>query len=450
MTLRLSNFGVRGFVGRSLTPKVVMDYAAAFGTFLNGGRVLVGRDTRYSSPMVHSAVVSSLMSCGCEIYDLGICPTPLLQFSVPRYQAAGAISISGGHHAMGWNSLTLIGADGAILEPTTGETVLDIFHAADFLRREASRVGSITNIDDFFAPYLRALAETVNVEAIRRAGFTVLIDPVGGAACPFLDDFAHEFGLHLVGINASPSGYLPREPEPRPRSALPIASFIKHVRGHAGFVSNSDMGRISLVTETGEPLSEEFTVSLIARHYLRRNPSTIVTNCCTSRMLDDLAAAARVPLLKTPVGQAYVVSRMIDEAAPIGGEGSGGVALLKFSRGFDGFLIIALVLEMMAETGEPLSALSQAMPRYHRLKKSAPCRSLVGYQVLDHVLNAADAFAPESIDLTDGVRFDWEDGWLHVRVSQTEQVVRLISESRERQTAERRMEEGLRLVSGAA
>ncbi len=446
MTLRLASFGVRGFVGESLTPRVAMDYAAAFGTFVDGGRVLLGRDTRYSSPMLHSAVLASLLSCGCEVLDFGICPTPVLQFSVRPYQAAGAISISGGHNQMGWNALTLLGRDGAFLDPATGEALLGAFHATDFLMRDAMSIGAREVVSDYFAPYLKALSAQVDREAIRRAGYTVLIDPVGGAGCPFLDDFAREFGLHLVAINQDPSGYLARDPEPRPRTARQMASFIRHVKGHVGFVLSSDMGRVSLVTDAGEPLSEEFTLPLLVRSLLRQQVGPVVTNCCTSRMVDDVVAAAGAPLLKTPVGQAFVAARMTDEQARVGGEGSGSVAVPEFSRGFDGFLAMALVLDMMARTKESLAALVRSLPRYHMVKKSAVSGSRTAYLVLDQFLAQSASFGAESVDLTDGVRLDWEDGWLHARVSHTEQIIRVLSEARTREVAERRAEEALRLI----
>ncbi|HMP77447.1 MAG TPA: hypothetical protein PKE12_14215 [Kiritimatiellia bacterium] len=446
MTLRLASFGVRGFVGQSLTPRVAMDYAAAFGTFVEGGRVLLARDTRYSSPMLHSAVTASLLSCGCEVLDFGVCPTPVLQFSVKPCGAAGALSISGGHNQMGWNAITLVGHDGAVLDASAGEAVLDAFHANDFISRDATHMGSVIPRADFFGPYLHALAALVNREAIRRAAFTVLIDPVGGAGCPYLEDFSREFNLKLVAINGEPSGYLAREPEPRPRSALQMASFIRHVRGNAGFVFSSDMGRLSLVTESGEPLSEEFTLPLLVRHLLQQRPGPVVTNCCTSRMVDDVAAQASVPLLKTPVGQAFVVARMTDEQARVGGEGSGSAAVPEFSRAFDGFLMMALALELMAVSGEPLSALVRSLPRYQMVKKSMACNSRVAYRALEEFAAQADRTGAVGIDMTDGVRVDWEDGWLHVRASHTEQLLRVLSESRTREKAERRAAEAMRLI----
>ncbi len=446
MTLRLASFGVRGFVGQSLTPKVVMDFASAFGTFVEGGRVLLGRDTRYSSPMIHAAVVSSLVSCGCEVLDFGVCPTPLLQFSVKPHGAAGAVSISGGHNGMGWNALTLIGADGAVLEPASGETVLDTFHAGGFLRRDPAGLGQVRPMVDFFAPYLQSLGALVNLAAIRKAGFTVLIDPVGGAGCSFLEEFARALGVHLVAINGQPSGYLPRDPEPRPRSALQMASFIRHVKGHVGFVLSSDLGRLSLVTEAGEPASEEYTFPLLARHVLGKRRGPVVTNCCSSRMVDDVAAVAGVPVVKTDVGQAFVMARVADEQAVIGGEGSGSVALPDFHPGFDGFLMMALTLEAMAESGQPLSALVGSMPKYHMVKKRLACGSREAYRALQLFLARVPEFNALHLDLTDGVRLDWEDGWLHARASHTEQLIRVISEARVRAVAERRADDVLRLI----
>lgn len=446
MTLRLASFGLRGYVGKSLGPRIAMDYAAAFGSFVDGGRVLLGCDTRYSSPMLHSAVTASLLSCGCEVLDFGVCPTPLLQFSVKPYKAAGAISISGGHNHMGWNALTLLGADGAFLESAAGEAVLGSFHSTHFSFRDATRIGTTEVVSGYYSSYLRALSTLVDAEAIRRAGYTVLIDPVGGAGCSFLDGFSQMFGLNLVAINGEPSGYLARDPEPRPRTARQMASFIRHVNGHVGFVLSSDMGRISLVTETGEPLSEEFTLPLVARHLLKQRPGPVVTNCCTSRMLDDVAAAAGVALLKTPVGQAHVIARMTDEQARVGGEGSGSGAVPEFSRGFDGFLVMALVLEMMATSGETLSSLARSLPRYHMVKRAAICGSRAAYRVLEQLHAEIPSFGAERVDFTDGIRLDWEDGWVHARASHTEQLIRVLSEARVRETAARRAEQLLRTI----
>lgn len=445
-TLRVTSFGIRGFVGESLTPKVLIDFASAFATFVEGGRVLIGRDTRYSSQMIYSAVVSGLLNAGCEVVDFGICPTPIVQFSVVPMEAVGALSISGGHNPMGWNALTLIGFDGSFVSPLGGETVLDVFHAGDFRKEDWQHMGSVRNAGDFSAPYFEALEKRINVPAIRKAGLTVLIDPVGGAGCSFLEPFAKRFGFSLVPINAQPSGYLAREAEPRPRSALQMASIIKRLGGHVGFVLSSDMGRMSLVTEAGEPASEEYTFAVIADHSLGKQTGTLVTNCCTTRMIDDIARSRKATVVKTPVGQAFVVSALMDEQGILGGEGSGSVALPEFSRAFDGFLMMALVLEAMAEKGKPLSELIKSLPRYHIVKKSVLCDSRKGYHALEILRDRLENQVGGRVDHTDGMRVDWEDGWVHARTSQTEQIIRVISEAKTREVAEKRAEELNRLI----
>lgn len=447
MSLRLASFGMRGYVGDSLTIRAVMDFASAFGTFVEGGRVLLARDTRYSSPMLHSAVASSLIGCGCEVLDMGVCPTPMLQFSVKPAGAVGGVAISGGHNGMGWNAITLIGADGAPIEPVGGETVLDIYHAGDFMRKRAGSIGAIKEIGDFQAGYFSSLGQHVDAGAIRKSSFTVLIDPLSGAGCPYLRDFASTVGVSLIAVNDQPSGYLPREAEPRPRSALQLASFIRHVKGHVGFVLSSDMARMSMVTELGEPVSEEYTFSVIADHVLRRHPGLLVTNACTTRTIDDIAARHQSPVVKTPVGQAYILAALEDESGVIGGEGSGSAVLPAFNRASDGFLMMALVLEAMAHRGEPLSGLIQSLPRYHIVKRSIACGSRAGYGAIDAIRQRMDEFEGASgTSLTDGFRIDWDDGWLHARASHTEQVVRVISEARERDVAEQRAETMLRMI----
>lgn len=445
-TLRVSSFGLRGHVGTSLTVPVVQNYAAAFATSIEGGRVLLGRDTRYSSPMIASAVKSSLIGSGCEVLDLGVCPTPVLQFSTARRDAAGALSITAGHMGMGWNAITLIGRDGACLDTNSGEAVLDLFHAGDFRKATFANQGDAVECNDYFEPYLDRLCEVVCVEEIRRKKFTVLIDPIGGAGCVFLKPFADRFGLKLVSVNAEPSGYLAREPEPRPRSAQHLASFIEHVDGDIGFVLNSDVARVSIVTEEGEQASEEYSFAVVADHVLQRQPGVVVTNTCTSRMVDDVAARHRAQLVKTRVGQAYVVALLADEQGVLGGEGSGSVVLPSFSQGFDGFLMMAIILESMAQSGRRASELLRALPKYHIIKHRRPCDAHAAYHAVDSIGGRLSEWAGGTKESSDGIRIDWEDGWVHVRPSQTEQLIRIISESTDRVRAEQRADEIAKMV----
>lgn len=446
-TLRLSNFGIRGFVGESLTPEVVLDFASAFACSVAGQRVLIGRDTRGSSPMLHAAAVAALTAAGCEVLDYGICPAPLLQFSVPRQRAAGAIAISGGHHPAGWNALLLIGADGGPLEPAASEQVLEAFHAGAFVGRDARSLGECRPCAGYAAPYFDALEQAVRADAIRAERCRIVLDPVGGAGCPFIPEWARRFNVDVLAVNGEPTAYLARDPEPRPRNAMPLAAIVRALGGRAGFVFSSDFGRMSLVTETGEPLSEELTFALLADHVLRRQRGTVVTNCCTTRAVDDIAARCGAPLVKTPVGQAFVVSAVRDEAAVLGGEGSGSAVLPSFSLAFDGFLMMTLVLESLAIEGRPLSVRLRDLPRYEIVKRSVACGPGEGYRALERMREEIEREPPARLDETDGLRLDYDDGWVHVRASRTEPRVRVISEARTRATAEARAERMIRWMA---
>jgi phosphomannomutase len=445
-TFRLASFGIRGTVGESLTPEVAIDLAAAFGTFMDDGKILVGRDTRHSSPMFHSAVVSGLLATGCEVLDFGVCPTPMLQFSVEKYGAAGAVSISAGHTRMGINALTLISSNGAFIEPVGGGTVLEIYHARDFRKQPWDKLGDVQLVTDFFASYFDALESHLDAKSIRKAGFTVVIDPVNGAGCRFIEPFAKRFGLKLVPLNADESGYLAHDPEPRPRNAKQVASIIRHVGGDIGFVASTDMGRLSIVTEDAETASEEYTFALIANHVLGKQTGTLVTNCCTTRTVDDIAKSHKATVVKSAVGQAFILSKLADENGVIGGEGSGSVAIPEFSRAFDAFLMMGLILEAMAQSRRKASQLLGELPRYHIVKRQVYGEARRCYRALEALDGYKDWKDGGTLDLTDGTRVDWDDGWIHLRASDTEPMIRIISESKSRQLAEDRAMNAVRVL----
>ena len=445
-SLRLASFGIRGLVGESLTPGVVIDFASAFATYAEAGTILVGRDTRISSPMLHSSVVSGLLACGCQVLDLGICPTPLLQYSVARYAAAGAISITGGHTRAGFNALTLLSRSGSYIEPAGGETVLEIYHARDFGLREWNRLGQLEPVDDFADPYFAALEAHLDAESIRKAELTVVVDAVNGAACRYLPMFAERLGLNLLPINGDESGYLAHDPEPRPRNARQVASTIGYVGADIGFLTSSDAGRLAIVSDTAETASEEYTLAVIADHVLARKPGVVVTNCCTSRAVDDIARTHGCRVVKTPVGQAFVMSAVADEDAVLGGEGNGSVGDPAFSPAFDAFLMMGLVLEAVARTGKTASELLRGFNRYHMVKKQVHAEPRRGYRALAELEHREEWLAGACIDTTDGLRADWDEGWVHVRSSRTEPVIRIISEAVARERAEERAVRLVRLL----
>jgi phosphomannomutase len=249
-----------------------------------------------------------------------------------------------------------------------------------------------------------------------------------------------------VPLNADESGYLAHDPEPRPRNAKQVASIIRHVGGDIGFVASTDMGRLSIVTEDAETASEEYTFALIANHVLGKQTGTLVTNCCTTRTVDDIAKSHKATVVKSAVGQAFILSKLADENGVIGGEGSGSVAIPEFSRAFDAFLMMGLILEAMAQSRRKASQLLGELPRYHIVKRQVYGEARRCYRALEALDGYKDWKDGGTLDLTDGTRVDWDDGWIHLRASDTEPMIRIISESKSRQLAEDRAMNAVRVL----
>lgn len=442
--LKIGISGVRGIVGDTITPELVMDFACAFGTSLRSKKVLIGRDTRISGPMLHSAALSALLSTGCDVVDLGICPTPILQYMVKKFHAKGAISISAGHNDADWNALTFIDREGTYLNEFQGEEILDLYHLGQFRKAPLDRLGKLYTSQNHFQRYFQGLTHFLDAEKIRGAHFKVVIDACNGGGAGIVDQFCQHLNCQLFPVNNTPDGNFPHDPEPRPRNAAEVASIVKITGAEIGFLLNSDVSRVSIVTETGETLSEEYTLPLIADYYLKRKSGTVITTQSTSRMIEDVSERYGCPVLRTRVGQSFSIQALIDEEGVLAGEGSGSVAVSEFQPAFDGFLTMGLILESLSEERLNISEKIQHLPKYHIVKHKLYCPSFKAHSIVGRVKKI---FAHSRMDLTDGVRMEAKDGWVHVRASATEPMIRIISESSSRIKAEERMENVAHTIS---
>jgi phosphoglucosamine mutase len=442
--LKIGISGVRGIVGDSITPKLVMDFAASFGTFVDSQPVLVGRDTRVTGPMLQAACQSALVSTGCDVLDAGVCPSPILQFMIGRVKAKGGISITAGHNDIQWNALAFIDGEGRSLNPFQGAEVLDIFHLGRFKKAGVGGLGKVRETGGLAAVYLRALRGFLDAEAIRRARPKAVIDACNGAAAPFLGPFAEALGLDLVPVNNEPNGFFPHDPEPRPRNAQQVVAVMKAVRADVGFLLNSDASRVSIVSETGESLSEEFTFPLVANAYLKAHGGPVVTNLSTSRMIEDVARNRGCSLVRTKVGQSYAIHTLVQEDAALAGEGSGGVAFAGFHPAFDGFLTMGYILETMAGRGLALSRLVAELPRYHIVKDKIYCPPSRVHSVVSEVKKL---FRHREVDTSDGIRVEDRNGWVLVRASGTEPMIRVVAEDKIKENARARADEVINFIN---
>ncbi len=434
--LRLGVAGMRGEVGSGLTPLNAINFASSFGSWLDGGVVVVGRDTRVSSDMLYNAVVAALLSCGCRVYNAGICPAPLLHFAVPALNADGGILIGAGHHPANWNAIVPLNRTGAYLNSMQVQELLDIYHAARYDIRKWNGVGQVDAVpSDIGESYLDTILAQVDTAAIAGCHFKIIADFCNGSGSILAESFARRLGLEMIGINNELSGILPHDPEPRPRSGFQARSIMRPLNADAGFVFNSDMSRISVVTNSGETLSEEYTFPLVADHLLSKSGRGIViTNTCTTRTLDDIVSSHGGEVIKTKVGQAYIIDMMQEHGAVLGGDGSGSVAAGPV-KGYDSFTGIALILEALALNKCTLDKLTSRLPRYELSKKKIPCQAANAYSMLRRLRGH---FPDAEVNEEDGIRFDWPDGWIHLRNSSTEPIIRMIVEWKNREEAEER------------
>jgi phosphomannomutase len=421
--LKIGTSSVRGVVGEALTPALVVNFASAFGTWCEGGPVVIGRDTRGSSAMLRSAVTAGLLATGCEVIDLGVSSTPLVSFAVRELGAEGGLSITGSHNDAEWNALKFLGSGGALLNPAKGEELLDVYHTSDFRLAAWDRVGPVTKDGQVVARYLEHLLGALDVAAIRARHPRVAIDFCNGGLGPVARAFLDALGCTLLALNEAPSGKFAHAPAPSAANMGPLAAETRRAGCDLGAAINVDGDRIAFATETGVALSEEYGLPLAALARLRRRPGPVVTNLSTSSMIEAVAAGQRV--VRTAVGENHVIDRGLTEEAVLAGEGNGGVAVLPTSTTFDALLTLGLVLEELATGGRSLQALVDRIPVRSLRKHEVACPPNLAYRVVESFRARYDELLPDS---SDGVRVAWPDGWLHVRASNTEPLLRIIVE----------------------
>jgi phosphomannomutase len=425
--LKIGISGVRGIVGEAFTPELVVAFAQGFGTYLDSGRILVCRDTRPSGPMVRSAVLSGLLAAGCEVIDLGICPTPSLQLAVRTFGAQGGISISGGHNPSPWNALKFVRGDGLYLNATQAEELLDIVNQGEFAKATWNRMRPGVAKADGLAHHLDVLADAFEVDAIRTHRLRVAVDCCNGASALLSPRWLAALGCTVLAVNDDPSAPFPHRPEPKPETMAQLKAVVRAGGADVGFAHDADGERLGLVTADGEALSEERTLTLAAAITLSHGPGTVVTNVSTTHAVDDVAKQYGGTVVRTPVGQSYISEAMVEHGAVIGGEGNGGVAVPRVLCSHDAAAAQGLILEHMARTGATLRALVDALPSYAMLKHDFAVRPSVLYSVLQ---GFRDEIEHESLpsDVSDGIVVSFDDGWVHVRASQTESMIRVIAE----------------------
>jgi phosphomannomutase len=430
--LMVSVSGVRGRVGEGLTPEVIARFAAAFGAYVSRGgnrTVVLGRDSRVSGPMFARAATAALQSVGCDVVDVGIVPTPTVQLAVEDLGAAGGLAVTASHNPIEWNALKFIGPTGMFLDADEGAEMRALLEG-EIPRATWDELGGVSEDAGAVERHLERIFQIpfLDVEAIRRRNFHVALDCVRGAGGTIFPRLLEALGCRVTAINLETDGRFPREPEPVAENLGELEALVRQSGADIGFATDPDVDRLSLVSEQGRAIGEDYTLALAAQLVLRHRPGAVVTNLSTSRLLDDVANAAGVELVRAPVGEINVARRMQAEGATIGGEGNGGVILPDVHLTRDAPVAAALILQLLTEMDQPLSALAEAIGRYSIVKEKVARPS----QPLDEIYaTLAAALAAPDVDRQDGLRLAWpaERRWAHLRPSGTEPIVRIIAEA---------------------
>ena len=371
--LMVSVSGIRGRVGEALTPEVVARYAAGFGAWASSKgeshKIVVGRDSRVSGPMFHRAVLSALQSVGCDVIDIGLTTTPTCQLAVEHHHAAGGLMISASHNPIEWNALKFIGPTGLFLENAEGVEMRALVESG-IPRARWDQLGQIDPDDGAIQRHIDRVLSIpyLDVEGIRQRRFSVALDCVRGAGAIIMPQLLDRLGCRVIAINLETDGLFPRPPEPVAENLGELERLVLRAGATIGFAVDPDVDRLALVSDAGKAIGEDFTLALAARVVLRHRPGPVVTNLSTSRIVEDVANAANVPVIRAPVGEVNVAVRMRDEHAPIGGEGNGGVILSEVHLGRDAPVGAALLLQLLHEDNTSLSQIVSGLPRYSIVK----------------------------------------------------------------------------------
>lgn len=432
----ISISGIRGIFGTDLTPENLTQFAAAYGTWLEGGTVVIGRDTRVTGQICEDLVVSTLQATGCDVIKTGVVPTPTVAMSVLKHKAAGGIIISASHNPREWNALKLLNKKSEFLDAEQGEAVIDISKTKAFNYQPYNQVGSVQEDPDALDHHINQILALPYIDAdqIAAAQFSVALDPVNGTGGIALPILLEKLGVTTIhSINDKPSGLFAHNPEPLPEHLQDICALVKEKNCDLGIVTDPDADRLALITDQGEPFGEEYTQAAAFDFMLSKRPGSTATNLSSSRVAEDITKKYGQVCHRSAVGEINVVKKMQQVEATIGGEGNGGVINPDLHYGRDALAGTAMILQLLAERGISSSAYRQSLPNYFMNKDKLSLNGIDGDALLQ---KAEQHYAKQSPDTIDGVKIDFKEGWVHLRKSNTEPIIRVYSEGTSPQTAQ--------------
>ena len=444
--LIVSISGVRGTVGATLTPQIACDFGCAFGTRIRrrkGGcvKVAIARDARPSGPMVQGAVAAGLSASGADVIDLGVVTTPGAALMTRRLEADGGVVITASHNPSPYNGIKFLQPSGVGLTADDAKALKETWLAKDFDLSAADDVGKYSQQKKTHSYHLEAVCAICDVTGISSKRFKVVLDSINGAGCVVTPTLLGMLGCEVVHLNGEATGRFAHTPEPIAENLTGLCEAVRKHAAAVGFAQDPDADRLVIVDENGRFIGEEYTLVLAASQVLRHRKGKLATNLSTSRMIDELASAAGCEVVRAPTGEANVVQAMQQEECIFGGEGNGGVIEPRVVSVRDSLVGIAYVLQAMAETGKTVSELAGELPRYSMVKTKFPCPPEAAPRIIELVRTALESHEGTRLDERDGLRADLPDGWVNVRASNTEPIMRIMAEARDQAAADALVDE---------
>jgi len=442
--------GVRGTIGKTLTPQVACDFGCAFGTMLGAGKtVAVGRDSRPSGPMIRSAVTAGLLATGVHVVDLGLVTTPGTALMTRLLSADGGVVITASHNPSEYNGIKFLDPKGTGLTAANAGRLKAVWESRQYSLAAADGQGTETKNAKAHGRHVDAVCGVVDVTGIAARRFKVVLDSVNGAGCVVTPMLLGALGCEVAHLNAEANGRFAHPPEPIAENLTGLCEAVRRHHADVGFAVDPDGDRLVIVDENGDFIGEEYTLALTAAFVLRRRQGKLAANLATSRMIDDIAGAAGVEVVRAPTGEANVAEAMAREGCIFGGEGNGGVIEPRVVPVRDSLVGIAYLLQYLAETGQTVSRLAAEIPRYEMVKTKFSCPAGVAPEIAARTRRLFAAREGVRFNDADGLRVDLPDRWVSVRASNTEPILRIFAEARDRGAAESLIAE-VRAVADAA
>ncbi|WP_302151302.1 phosphoglucosamine mutase [uncultured Alistipes sp.] len=447
MTLIKSISGIRGTIGGhagdNLTPLDVVKFTTAYARLLiaerNPGRkltIVVGRDARISGEMVANLVEGTLLGCGVDVVNVGLCTTPGTELAVTAHKADGGIIITASHNPRQWNALKLLNGDGEFLSDAEGKRVLAMAEEEDYAYPEIDGIGHVVSRESYNERHIEQVLALplVDVEAVRARKFKVVVDAVNSVGGVVMPELLRRLGCEVVELNCEPTGEFAHNPEPLPQNLTEIAEVIVREKADLGIVVDPDVDRLAFVNEDGTMFVEEYTLVAVADYVLSHKVGNTVSNLSSSRALRDVTERRGGRYYASAVGEVNVVAKMKEVGAVIGGEGNGGVIYPELHYGRDALVGTALFLTYLAQRGMTMTQLRATYPAYYASKNKIELTPAID---VDKVLREIKTrYAGEQVNDIDGVKIDFAENWVHLRKSNTEPIIRVYTEAKSMEEAD--------------